>query len=613
MRDRWNVWTRTAGNFYSDYIRFYETIGASYFQHQEFRSIEVTYTYASLEFVPIRSITIDLREDLYIVLYITTFFRDNFLQSAKRFFHAEINNADGSISHYRGPGEGYGTSIRIKVNNNFFQKFKDFLNLHPEVKLQISNDIMMEIHNIIQFLKTKNRSFRHKIPFDSTVKDLLNPAMENSQDLVDFVYTLQNGQVNSAQKKEFHRLLALGTDPNQQGRGMTLMRLIITFCHKDFVIDLCKLIVAYGGRPDYPSEVDKISAIEYAFAAARFNIVDFFISSATKPIKQPHHSMRLLTADVHATPKQVLSVFRFPQGELYATLKHAEHITIDETSGLKKLSLKESRGESCLKTIFSPEQGKYVVIIRDLSGEIVGTVVYIVRTNVCNIDFGLFDRNCSNFGIMQAIIYQFPFSLQCLFPNTVFWIKFSGRYPAFKEVEQLLGIPKYQYPGQIEAFAETDRELFGDDFTLHHADVTECYITENEPIEIINERQSNEPTIMEELFLQYIGEKENVSREELKKRYIYFRTPLSAEFLFWLQRFLATRNLNFYQCVTDLENEIRCSDFLAVSLSNDDVPKQFYKATYLFWENDKKVPVDQKEIDECTRAPNQLRNTRSRY
>src|SRR5260221_4535201 len=105
MRDRWEEWVRSEGNFYSDFIKYTDTVGRSHYHYRYFPCISVTYSYVTLSTVPLKSITIDYRDnsELYIVLGISPRFIDDATLSAKKYFtFVDQNMTYGSVSLYRG-------------------------------------------------------------------------------------------------------------------------------------------------------------------------------------------------------------------------------------------------------------------------------------------------------------------------------------------------------------------------------------------------------------------------------------------------------------------------------------------------------------------------------
>lgn len=588
MHTRWNAWTRT-GDFYTAYVWWLKNVDADDDYSQQFKCISVKFNYFNLNVVPIKSITIELRDHLFIVFNVSPFNIDGlFLTATKLFRNVRKVNSDGSITHYLGAQEDYGTSIRIQIDNDFLRNFAVLLNIHQDMKSQLSIELLKEIKNIIAYVDAPGLSLKHLVPLDTGgEEDALNPALSDSRQLIRFIKHLRKRPVSQTQVKMLHGLLSRGENPNQCDKGLTSLRLIITYSYNynEYVIQLCKLMLAYGVRPEQPSPADTVSAVEYAFATGRFHVLKFFIDIASKPVQPPSAASLLFTADTHAADHKVISSFRFPKGELYTTLKRMEDLTVAERIELDNLYKKRLAGDSTVT--FSVGENKFIDIIRHESGKIVGAVIHIIRFDSrnlwCNIDLELFDDAYQNYGIMPAITYRFPFSLQLLFPDLTIWIVFfSAHYASFKRVQNELAIPKYQLEGQVEEITDVLFKLFGYKLKLHHADASECYIIEEHPTVVCGEHRSGMPGLMEELYHQYRGDNGSIPVDEIKKRDVLVALPVAIEFMKTLQNMLAAKGLNFICNVYELAKQLTSSGLFDTKY--DVSTQSFSLGKHLFWQ-----------------------------
>lgn len=622
---KWNEWVRS-GDYYAKFSQFMTTMGANHFRFMKSPYISVEYHYLSIKVVPLKSIQLYYcPAGLRICLILSPKFVGIVLGSANKYFNKVDNHPVlGSISTYLGDNryERYSTNVTITIDKDFIRNFPAFLDDNPEINEQITEKLKTEIKNIITYTKTQRRGLRHIIPVEHehTIKEKLNPKYENSQELVEYLYNLR-GTVDRNHYLIFHKLLAEGRNPNASIKrpgtvknDFNCLRLIMVTITGEYLIAFLKLAIIYGADPFALNPFDRASAIEYALVKNNTMVLNLFTMLTMQSKKELKNPPKLLTADTHATKKFVVSVFRFPQLEIFVKFKCSMDLTAEEVSGLKSIFDKRLKNDKARDSIFLPVENRFVEIITNAGGEIVGCVVHHIGTNNgalwCNIDLVIIDDNYGKYGLTQAIIYRFPFALQLLFPTTMIWCAFiSGNPAVFGQIQQELSVPLYQSEGQVEEVASILEKLFGYKIKLHHKDISQCYVEEEDPVVTIAAHKRNLLGALEEIFEGYKLNDDAATTSELAKRNVMMALPVSSNFLKTLQELLARLGLNFFHTVFDFKTKLISSGMFAAPQSN--IPPRFYKAAFIFWLSTL-IAADPETINELAENP-EHKTTRARY
>lgn len=565
MRNRWNIWLRDGDFYIADN------------NPERFFSRNVTYTYITSSVLPVKTIKVCVSDHLYVVLGVSPFFNSEIYHLAKSTF----TTVDGI-------GEEYLRFVEIRVDDLFMRQLDVFIRQRADVKAQFTPEIITEIRNILAFMANPDPAIRHFIPENSeSLYSHLNPRRRTTMDLIGMIAVMENGVVAPESMRQVHKILASGDDPNKRDlRGMCPIRLVMQYSHPDYQLQLIQLIYVYGGLFDCPDPRDDLAPIEAAYVMGKPHLVNFFISTVTKPEKPVDPSTQLLTVDTLSAHNKILSSFRFPKGELYSTLKEISGLSMEEREGLYRLYRQRFEGDDAFGISFSSSEHKLVDIIRNEGGTIVGAVIYVirfVRNEVwCNIDLELFDDACPNHGIMPAITYRLPFSLQALYPDKIIWIVFLGaHFSSFNRVKEELAVPRFREQGQVEEIAEILKSEFGYRLKLHHTEGAECYVVEEHPAVVKGMHQSRVPDLLEELYLRYRGMSQSVPPEELKKRDVLVALPVSFDFLKTVHNISARKGLNFYRLVCDLGN--RMHECMRMAGSQSVAMPRFFNAAAIFW------------------------------
>lgn len=623
MHKKWDIWTRK-WDFYSHYFQWEREVDPNDSDRQQFKCIGVKFKYSNLKFAPVNCVRIELRDYLFIIINVSPFKIDGFFSSAEKLF-ANVRKVmiDGRIKQYLGPGESYGTSIRIQIEHDFLEQFAVLLDNHPDIKSLLSGELIKEIENIIAFVANPSSNFKHIIPLNNLGNELIldddksNPELNDSMELINYIDNLRKNPVDTdIQIKKLHGLLAKGENPNKCHNGVTSLRLLIThsYNYKQFLIQLCKLMVTYGARAELPSPTDKVSAVEYAFAIGNFQVVDFFIALATKPVQPPSAASLLYTADTHGARHKVISTFRFPKGELYTTLKRMDDLTNEDKDELINLYRKRRLTGDALLT-FSAGKNKFIDIIRNEGGKIVGFVIHILRFDKdilwCNVDLELFDCDYSNYGIMPGITYRFPFSLQLLYPKLTVWIVFfSAHWCSFNRIKDELAVPMYISDPVVEKLLDALLKLYAYKFILHYNAPQEFYIIEEHPTVVQGEHRSAIPGLKEELYHQYRGDNGTIPPELIKQRDVLVALPSTINFMKTLHNMLAFKGMNFLCNVYELAKQLTVSGLFEAS---EPVAEQrFVEGRYIFWQGIK-VPAKAEVHRELASMPVHKQNAKPRF
>ena len=583
MNNRGSFWHRS-GDFYN------------VCHHTQRWTRDVSFIYHTGTTVPVKSVYVQFGPYLAIRLKVLLFDYPVLSRLIRQFFPDADNEG---FSSYRG-----GCSISIycyrqkdgKMDMDFLARFKQFIDKNALLKTQFTEDILDEIESIINFINTNSHSAGHNIMTNPELLSLHHYSpLRRGQRLVQYVNALTDKKipVTSNDIKAIHYYLARGESASQcNSAGHSVLTLLCVLDETETLYSALKLLLNYGANFKEADPFNGLLPLEVAASSRQAGIVNFFISTEIKVIPPIPESLKLFTADTFAGWQKVFSIFRFPQGELHTTLKLMQDLTADEREGVYQLYRRLLDGEEGIEATFSPRENKFINLVRRENGQIVGFVIYVLKFSGknlwCNVDLELYD-DCPNYGIMPAITYSFPFSLQQLFPHLIIWVIFLGiHYASFRRIENQLAFPKYQLEGQIAEIADALLKQFGYQLQIHHEGVSISYATEIKPITVKREHQQQLPDLKEELYHAYRDNNGTVPASEIKKRGVIVAIPMSFEFFAYLHQMLARRGLNFYHTAAALSTNLPKSGLFP---ADNMLPEpQYYAAGPLFWQRNQ-VPV----------------------
>lgn len=467
---------------------------------------------------------------------------------------------------------------------------------------EFSPELMAEIIQLSASLKMNRDLFytqKHKISEGTVSTAHVNPSREKSKDLVNL---LQYAPVNkqSELEKDLKKLLTKGEDPNQEsGLGQTPLSLAVLGCDKLILM----LLLCYGANPWAPTnDFSGFAPIELAKLYndnEKFTFIEKACAQVEKPTSVSRSLSSVKTIDTFANANKVTTIIELADSKttLVSTLKEISELTEEETSQLLDLytHIFHTSTEDIKKGFdqaFSPAPGKWIDIIRDKTGRIIGAATYILRKETNDlylmVDLSFLHPDYQGCGIMPLIDYRVAFALQKLFPNFNTYVVFlAASYAAFRRVEHLLCTPKYQPEGIKDRLKHVFADLFHYSLTWNDTpDGVYFNVKEENQLVSTNKQTKSNAPIMEEFFHQHL--------RGAMDGYIPVLIPVRDDLLAALQNMLSPRQINFNDQCQFLAKALEKSTLLDDSMNAKGHGLKNNKAIsskYLFW-NNQQVPSE---------------------
>ncbi len=480
-----------------------------------------------------------------------------------------------------------------KMDPRFLQQLFALKNAHASIKAQFTDDIIQELNNIIRFLDTNDVTISHVIINNKDNQNShLNPALKNSTEIITYLESTDKHKDSLEVRKKIHTQLTKGANPNQRDIfGLCILSFMITRMHEAELIGNIKLLLAYGASYKLRDGTGH-SALEWARISKKLSAFNLFAALETQIQREISSRIKLVAANILAGHRRVFSSYRFtqPEIEIYSTFKCSHDISNEDREGLSQLYSKWFDGEAALAATFAPKDNKYIEILRDISGKVIGFVTYVLKKTDdilwCNVDLALMDEPYVQFGIMQAIIFRFPFSLQKIFPKLIIWVVFIGmHFNAFNTVAKNLknlAWPLYQPDGQIDKISDALLNKFSYQLKIHYEPPDICYVVEKHPVIVKKAHASKVPSLKEELYQAFRDNHGDQNPEEIKKRGVITAAIISVELFENFFTIFANLGWNFGCEVLQFTDKLGKSDFFPAPVANAQL--SLFRAAPLIWE-----------------------------
>lgn len=596
-----NQWIRE-GNFYS-------------LNEGKFPRRQVIFKNYSVCLVAIKKIEVSVSFDNSIFITPSMSFRAKLAEVGPLYFGSSFRMSNGLFE--------------IKIDKNSLLQLNEFSkylrSIAPDVDQQFPEPLKREIETIIRFLTNdpneQDGSYQHFLPEHPVFSGYVNTNVKNSQ-IIEMILDLifKNSYYRNKPEKlalrhektiaRCQHLLAKGADANQLGEtGATALKMIVNTNS----LDLAKLFLAYGAVPFYPGEGELVSPIEVAMKGNNIPMIELFTSKLS-PLKKSPPAQTITGLSMWPQPHDASMLFRFSDGNsLFCTIKPSHELTEKERAEL--YALYDSRfgdepTNDARNELFAAKEGKLITLIYNQDRRIVGTVIYTIK-RIDNeiwtvIDLELFHAQHPNLGMMPAITYSVPYSLQLLFPESIVRIVFfSLTNASFNRVKQDLAFPKYQEEGILDKLLIA-LEHFPYQFKFYSDGQSQFYLIETKPSLIKDSPQPALNDYDEFLYERLRGNNGDLSPEERNRREVLVSMPVAFDFLKTLHRISAHRGINvlqiFYKLAVTLRGTAMLGELFPTANPAQEVLPRFADSTQLFWEK-KAVPVPGSAYKAITMAP----------
>lgn len=545
----------------------------------------------------------------YVVLTPSPSFKESFLEVDRKFFGNTGRFSNGDFE--------------IKVDENFMSSLTDFIRhlnqLQNYPQPQIPSVILSEFESMKTFFGENSNQFdeidRHYILEFKPSNTNINPTADDKEFtklLHSYAYedTLPNKIFIDIKKftPECLKLLMSGVDIHRPSKsGVRALSLVVRRAREDRY-EIAKLIMAYGGRFDFPDEDGAYPRTPFDYAVSRFDykMISLFSSSITT-LRKSLPPKKMKSFDIIQNRSEIVSIFRFDTSEfLHCTLKSAKDITPNELNELYDLydNRFASTGEkNSQNAIFSDEKGKLITLIRDESRKIVGAVVYCIRIANnkvwVNIYLELFYQNKENYGMMPIITYSLPFSLQLLFPTMEIRILFfSASYFSYKRIESTLAYPKYQVPGMSEEIINILKKQFHEDCDFFIDPETCVYYVKEKNPDVVKGIKPTANIDSNEYLYEFFrsnnlhDQQGPISFDIITARNVLVSLPVAFGFLQILHNMSINKNINAFQIIYQLAKHLQFSSLMKnmdVSVNTQNLIPSFFESTHIFFNGTHKV------------------------
>lgn len=466
----------------------------------------------------------------------TTFRQDTLFKDNNKVLSKHIKNSLG-----RKVIEIVGDASSLLLLLQFFEQ----LNLHSEIE-EFPEILFSELVAMYDYLH-QNIPHDHFIAEPETRSPVYREFIPKNRLFTLLTNYPKNPDVNQLEI-QLKQLLAEGDNPNYQDVDDTSLLYHATRKFKSPV--MLQLLLCYGAQIMVTNRWDLLTPLEFAMRSnnlVSYNLLNTAYQQSKIIYRAPSNESRVRNIQTFISKNKVSSSIQFVNNLVITSeLKAMSALCPEELVALFCLYEKIYQAsqndirESFAQT-FTPDNGKFINLLRDASGAIIGAVASIVREENHEIyvlvDQSFLHPKYQGIGIMPLFDYQLPFALQNLTNTKTSILFLAASYNAWRRVQNIPCFPKYQNKQSKNQIKHLFNEVFNARVKMTDTpDGVFCTVSEETKLSVTTSRKPK-TSIMEDFFYNHLCAN--------SEGYVPVLVLVAEELLVTLQTMLQIRGIDF--------------------------------------------------------------------